>query len=41
MGSGMSKKEDLNFDGLYTENMSSTIPYLNRINYDARLLVKR
>jgi hypothetical protein len=40
---GLKKKDDLtlDFNGLRTENISTTIPYLNRLNSDARSLVER
>jgi hypothetical protein len=41
MGLGMSKQDNLDFNGLITENISSTIPYLDRINNDAKTLVNR
>jgi hypothetical protein len=40
---GLGKKDDLtlDFSGLRTENISTTIPYMNRLNNDARSLVER
>jgi hypothetical protein len=40
---GLAKKDDLtlDFSGLRTENISTTIPYMNRLNNDARSLVER
>jgi hypothetical protein len=40
---GLEKKDDqfLDFSGLKTENISSTIPYLNKLNSDAKALVNR
>ena len=40
---GLEKKDDLflDFNGLKTENISSTIPYLNKLNSDAKALVNR
>lgn len=40
---GIFKKDELvlDFKGMRTENMSSTIPYLNRLNIDAHTLVQR
>ena len=40
---GLGKKDDLTLDfgGLRTENISTTIPYMNRLNNDARSLVER
>ena len=43
MGNIMGKKDDLmlDFGGLKTENMSSTIPYMNKLNANAKSLVER
>jgi hypothetical protein len=43
MGNFFTKKDDLilDFGGLRTENMSSTIPYMNKLNADAKSLVDR
>ena len=43
MGNFFSKKDDLilDFGGLRTENISSTIPYMNKLNADAKSLVDR
>ena len=43
MGNFFSKKDDLilDFGGLKTENISSTIPYMNKLNADAKSLVDR
>ena len=43
MGNIIGKKDDLllDFGGLKTENMSSTIPYMNKLNADAKVLIER
>jgi hypothetical protein len=40
---GIFKKDELilDFNGLRTENVSSTIPYLNKLNKDANILINR
>jgi hypothetical protein len=38
---GIFKKDEmlLDFKGVQTEDMSSTVPYMNKLNYDAKMLV--
>ena len=40
---GIFKKDELllNFNGVKTENISSTIPYMNKLNADARALASK
>ena len=40
---GIFKKDEmlLDFKGVQTEDMSSTVPYMNKLNYDAKMLVNQ